>query len=680
VTTADDFLDPQLLRALGLTLVHFLWQGTLVALLYASFSALARAASAHARYLAACLALLLMLALPAATFYLKLNQRPAQPVSESFSDARDGRDPARERARGAARGESAPPPHARDARDDARGETPGWRAWAETRHGALAPWLAVAWALGVLLLALRTCGGWLAVRRLRAQARAVAGPAREAFARLASRLGVARAAGLWESAAVEVPSVVGFLRPVVLVPASALVGLTPAQLEAVLAHELAHIRRHDYLVNLLQTAVETLLFYHPAVWWVSREARAEREHACDDAAVRATGDAFTYARALAALEHLRRGPAPAPALALAADGGSLMKRIKRLVHLDADRERRRARPALFALLLLLLCGGAAARALFVEEAGAHGLTPAAGQRREVAVTFVSFPGNIHDDGRLANKTRKLLRSLAAHDARAVAFVNEARLYREDGALHEARVQMLREWLDAGHELGNETFGHTNLYNVSVEKFQSDVLRGEQIMRKLVAERGGRLRYFSYPYLNTGPNPEARAAVEKFLQARGYEIHPVTVDNMDWLFSRAYIEALRREDEAAAAAIRAEYVPYMERMFEFFEQYSREVVGREFPQVLMLTAGALNADAFDDLAAMLKRRGYSFVTMEQAMRDPAYKTPDTYTGLRGDSWIARWAVSKGMEYKDSEENLPPLMEKYFADFRKEMARKEKGKEK
>jgi hypothetical protein len=202
------------------------------------------------------------------------------------------------------------------------------------------------------------------------------------------------------------------------------------------------------------------------------------------------------------------------------------------------------------------------------------------------------------------------------------------------------------------------------------------VRGERIMSKLVAERGGRLRYFSYPFLNTGANAEAKAAVEKFLRGRGYEIHPVTVDNMDWLFARAYAEALRRGDAPAAAAIRAEYVPYMERMFEFFEAYSREVVGREFPQVLMLTAGALNADSFTELAAMLRRRGYSFVTMEQATKDAAYRLPDTYTGVRGDSWIARWAVTKGLEYKDSEENLPPIMERYFAEFLKQQAAKSK----
>jgi hypothetical protein len=149
--------------------------------------------------------------------------------------------------------------------------------------------------------------------------------------------------------------------------------------------------------------------------------------------------------------------------------------------------------------------------------------------------------------------------------------------------------------------------------------------------------------------------------------------------MDWLFSHAYIDALRREDEAAAASIRAEYVPYMEHMFEFYESYSREVAGREIPQVLMLTAGALNADCFDDLAAMMKRRGYSFVTMEQATKDEAYSLPDTYTGVRGDSWLARWAVTKGLEYKDTEEvTLPGSMKKYYADLQKSWKAKDDGK--
>jgi hypothetical protein len=149
--------------------------------------------------------------------------------------------------------------------------------------------------------------------------------------------------------------------------------------------------------------------------------------------------------------------------------------------------------------------------------------------------------------------------------------------------------------------------------------------------------------------------------------------------MDWLFSRAYIEALRRDDEETAASIRAEYVPYMERMFAFYEAYSREVAGREIPQVLMLTAGALNADCFDDLAAMMKRRGYTFVTLDEATRDDAYSMPDTYTGVRGDSWLARWAVTKGLGYRDTEEvSLPDSMNRYLAEHRKEWNAKSNAK--
>ena len=357
-----------------------------------------------------------------------------------------------------------------------------------------------------------------------------------------------------------------------------------------------------------------------------------------------------------------------------------MQRIQRLVSNDTHTRSRRPFAAAALGLALILGAFVAPRALTpVEARSAIAPSVAATPRREVAVTFVNYPGQIYDAGRLANKSRKLLRSLSAHGVQAVAFVNESKFYKEDGQPNEARVQTLRDWLDAGHELGNETARHTDLYKVTPEEFEADVLRGEQLIKQLSAERGRKVRYFSYPYLNVGPNLEVRGRVERFLQERGYQIHQVTIDNMDWLFSNAYIEALRREDEAAAAAIRADYVPYMERMFEFYENYSREVVGREIPQVLMLTGGALNADCFDELAAMLKRRGYTFVTMEQAQRDEAYSLPNTHTGARGDSWLARWAVTKGQEFKDTEEELlPESMRRHLADVQKRRVGKGDGK--
>jgi beta-lactamase regulating signal transducer with metallopeptidase domain len=682
--TIAGFMEASLLEALGWALLHFVWQGALVAALYACADALAAHASSDVRYALALSALALMLLLPVFTAGLAMNSPRGLFAREEAAAASGRTADARERTRARGVRDAAGGASLEDEASESESKSSGVRLWAGERLSEFVPWLVFAWLAGVALLATRAFGGWLLVRRLRRSAEPVAARFEELASRVSERLRVSRTVRLCRSALVEVPAVVGHLRPVILFPASAFSGLTPAQLEAVIAHELAHVRRYDYLVNLLQTAAETLLFYHPAVWWVSRCARDEREHACDDAAVRCVGDVLLYARSLAALEGLRaRNFKEAAALAVAADGGSLMRRIQRLVKLEPDSldrgTRARTPLAAAAALALVACVAFVASNAFARAGRASAPVVSGGEHREVAVTFVNFPGNIYDARLLANKSRKLLRSLDANGARAVAFVNEARLYGEGGAQDEARVGALREWLAAGHELGNETAHHTSLYNTSVEEFEADVVRGDQLLSKLSAERGMKVRYFSYPYLNTGPNPEAKSAVEKFLGERGYRVHPVTVDNMDWLFSRAYAEALRRDDEATAQALRAEYVAYMERMFEFCETYSREVTGREIPQVLMLTAGALNADSFDDLAAMIRRRGYTFVTLEQATRDDAYSLPDTYTGVRGDSWIARWAVTKGMKYKDTEEvNLPDSMKQYLAEHQKEWNSKSRAK--
>ncbi|UCE04217.1 MAG: M56 family metallopeptidase [Candidatus Latescibacterota bacterium] len=208
------------------------------------------------------------------------------------------------------------------------------RRWLRAAEGVLEsqlPRLVAIWIAGVLLLCARLAGGWAQAQRLRGRGTRPAAAALQAnAARLASRLGVRRAIRVLESTVAEVPTVVGWLRPVVLFPAGAIAGLPPQHLEALLAHELAHVRRHDYLVNLLQTLVETLLFYHPAVWWVSSRIRHEREHCADDLAVHACGDRVLVARALTAMEELRLSPLH-PGVAIAANGGSLVSRIQRLL-------------------------------------------------------------------------------------------------------------------------------------------------------------------------------------------------------------------------------------------------------------------------------------------------------------------------------------------------------------
>ncbi|HEX8160479.1 MAG TPA: M56 family metallopeptidase [Pyrinomonadaceae bacterium] len=662
----QSILGHALVQNLGWTLAHSAWQLAAVAGLFAAANASLRRASPQARYCAACLALFAMLALPACTF-LALNSSGASVSTGTRASAPGDARPAH--ADGAAGAASAPvKPHARagEALDDGEGRAT-LRLWAEGRIASLLPWLALAWMCSVGVLLARLAGGWLLNRRIRREAGAAAQlhGCRVALARLAARLRVTRAVRVCRSALVEVPTVVGWLRPVILVPACALAGLSAAQLEAIIAHELAHVRRHDYLVNLLQSLVETLLFFHPAVWYVSRRARAEREHACDDLAVEATGDVLVYARALAELEQLRR-PAPVSRLALAASGGSLVGRIQRLLKPQPRPPAERA-PAAAALLAALALAFALAGAQgAVASRGAHAKDRArgAGQdaRRRVAVTFVTLP-MVHTPyvPRAEKDMRKLLAGLSANGVRAVGFVNAAQLYR-DGVQDESRVNLLRMWLDAGMELGSEGFAHPNLYGTPLEDFERDVQRGEYVTSQLAAERGARLHYFSYPYLNVGPDRETKESFERFLSGRGMQVHKVTIDNWDWLFGKAYADARRAEDGEAMRRISDEYVPYMERVFDFYEGLSRDTLGYEPPQVLMLTANALNCEKFEELAAMLKRRGYSFVTLDEAMRDRAYRQPDTYTGAWGISWLQRWAMARGREFR--EEPPPPPYVKQF----------------
>jgi beta-lactamase regulating signal transducer with metallopeptidase domain len=297
-------------------LVHFVWQGAVLALLVAVVQTVLARRSAALRYVLCCAVMLAMLAAPAITFVI-LDRSPGS----SASQAAGGEGRARTLA---------PEGHASLVGGALYGDV--WTASVAYGHGMLsrsAPWLVTLWLAGVLALSLRLAGAWLYARDLRTR---MTGPLPEEwqvrFDDICRRSRVLRPVRILRSALIQVPSVAGWLRPVLLVPASALAGLTPSQLEAILAHELAHVRRHDYLVNLLQTACEVLLFYHPAVWWVSREIRRERELCCDDVAIEVCGDRLVYARALAEIERLRD---LTPRLALGADGGSLRARILRVL-------------------------------------------------------------------------------------------------------------------------------------------------------------------------------------------------------------------------------------------------------------------------------------------------------------------------------------------------------------
>ena len=298
------------MNALGWTLVHFVWQGALIAAALAGAMVCARRARSQVRYAMSCAAMVAMLIGTGVTF---LNL-----VASGHPERHAVVAPL---------------------------ETAAVSTAIQVGHGLTAgtavanylPLLVWAWFAGVLALSVRSMGGWMVAQRL---ARRHTFPAERAwqvkFGGLVKRLSISRPVRLVISTYAQVPAVVGWMRPVVLVPATAFTGLSAEQIEALLAHELAHVRRHDYLVNLLQTAAETLLFYHPGVWWVSRQMRSERENCCDDLAVEVCGSALTYAKALTEMEQMRGTASKlgATGWAMAADGGSLLGRVQRLLGMN----------------------------------------------------------------------------------------------------------------------------------------------------------------------------------------------------------------------------------------------------------------------------------------------------------------------------------------------------------
>ena len=271
-------------------------------------------------------------------------------------------------------------------------------------------------------------------------------------------------------------------------------------------------------------------------------------------------------------------------------------------------------------------------------------------QRFIAVTIDDLPV-VSTRGDLKTRreiTRNLLSRIKKAKVPAVGFVNENKLY-AGGERDETEIGLLRLWLDAGLELGNHTFSHRSLNNIEPEDYKNDILRGGLITKELLAASGKKMRYFRHPFLHTGLSMEVKADLDKFLAERNYTVAPVTLDNSDWIFARAYDNAFDRNDKKLMKQIGEAYVPYLEAKIDYWERQSLKVFGREVKQTLLLHANFINSVYFDDIARMLKKRGYEFVTLEEALKDEAYKLPDNFTGRAGISWLHRWARDKGREY-------------------------------
>ena len=295
---------------------------------------------------------------------------------------------------------------------------------------------------------------------------------------------------------------------------------------------------------------------------------------------------------------------------------------------------------LAALLVALL-------AVCLSDLQAQNLRATPQPQKEIAVTFDDLPlnGPRIDLTRLQTMTDKLLVGINRHQVPVVGFVNESLLY-IPGEM-EARIALLKAWSDAGVELGNHTFSHLRFKDISLAEYEDDFIRGETITKMLLKQKGQKIRYFRHPFLQMGTTPELEKSFENFIAERGYQIAPVTIDSMDWMFLAAYAKARTQGDTEMMKRVSTEYLKFVDLKFAFCEQVTTELFGRPIRHILLLHDNELNADNFDGLAELIKNRGYQFITLEQALKDPAYQFPDKYKDTS--DWLSHWAFSKGKKF-------------------------------
>jgi peptidoglycan/xylan/chitin deacetylase (PgdA/CDA1 family) len=261
--------------------------------------------------------------------------------------------------------------------------------------------------------------------------------------------------------------------------------------------------------------------------------------------------------------------------------------------------------------------------------------------RQVAITIDDLPrGGDHggaDFESIRDMTVKLVRPFHEQKIPVTAFVNSGRTELSRDELRK----ILSLWLGFGADLGNHTYTHPSLNTTPVDQYEAEIVKGETVLEETVMAFGKRVEFFRYPFLQTGATAESKRAIAEFLATREYRNAPVTFDDADYDFARAYIDPKMRD------RVKREFLPYLESVVAFFEQRSIEVVGREFPQILLLHASQMNADTIPATLAMFRRRGYRFISLNEALHDDAYKFPEDYVGTGGFSWIHRWSRAKGM---------------------------------
>ncbi len=299
----------------------------------------------------------------------------------------------------------------------------------------------------------------------------------------------------------------------------------------------------------------------------------------------------------------------------------------------------------------------------------------AGTQYRIAITVDDLPGALPGDDFAYGELKELQKinrgipaALKAHHAWAIGFVNERKLQVQGE--RDARAELLQLWLDAGLFLGNHNYAHDDFSNTPLQKYEDDLIRGEVVTEALLKAAGQSEKYFRHPYLNTGMTMEAKTGFDAFLKERGYTIAPVTIEDADYVFNDALAHAVEKKDKKMAARAKKEYLEYVDTVFDYAEKESAEMFERQIPQILLIHDNVLNTECLDALLEKLEKRGYKFVSLDTAMADAAYATPDLYVGT-GILWMDRWKLALGLKLDLSKGPEPPVWaEQIFEQMRKE----------
>ena len=269
--------------------------------------------------------------------------------------------------------------------------------------------------------------------------------------------------------------------------------------------------------------------------------------------------------------------------------------------------------------------------ILVALAAFHCAMAQPAHQRSVAITIDDGPAvnELKDLGNFQRIARGLLSALEAEKVPATIFINERQL--NVPGQRDGRAAVLAMWLDAGYDLGNHTYSHPSINKVSLREFEEDLVRGDVIMRPMVEERGKKMEWFRYPFLDSGTTAEVHQGIVDFLEQHHYRVAHVTVDYADYSFAGVYSRLLRAGDAATAERVKQAYLDQVDVGFEHAEKASQEVLGYELPQILLIHCNELNSVTLRDSLARMRKRGYRFVTLEEATKDPAYARAGQFYG-------------------------------------------------